>query len=110
MEDKIFYDFIDLHVDENNTKYSSAIRKNSLGNNILYNTISLTGEVGEVANEIKKGIRNGSHTNDKEFRIKMIDELGDALYYYVALCKSLNISIEDIIEANIKKSKEKYGN
>ncbi|MDD2909887.1 MAG: nucleoside triphosphate pyrophosphohydrolase family protein [Candidatus Pacebacteria bacterium] len=72
-------------------------------NNFIYPTLGLVGEAGEVAEKIKKVIRdnNGIITQEKKEEIKK--ELGDVLWYIANLAHELNIDLEDIAEGNIEK-------
>jgi NTP pyrophosphatase (non-canonical NTP hydrolase) len=69
---------------------------------IIYPTLGLTGEAGEVAEKIKKWIRDGSL--DKE---QVEKELGDVLWYWANLCSDLKISTESVAIKNIKKLQDR---
>lgn len=71
---------------------------------IVWNAIGLTGEAGEVADLVKKGIFH-QHGLDRR---KMFKELGDVLWYVAALCTKLGFSMEDVMQANIDKLRERY--
>lgn len=62
------------------------------------NALGLVGEAGEVAEKIKKFFRD--NTLD-EVGIKK--ELGDVLFYLVALHNALDLNIEDTIKDNMDK-------
>ncbi len=72
-------------------------------NNFIYPTLGLVGEAGEVAEKIKKVIRdnNGIITQEKKEEIKK--ELGDVLWYIANLAHELNIDLEDVAGSNIEK-------
>lgn len=80
---------------------STAIYPKDFG--VIYPTLGLNGEAGEVAEKIKKVIRDqgGDFTEDNIQDLKK--ELGDVLWYIAALCKDLGLCMEDVAEANIKK-------
>ena len=65
---------------------------------ILYPTLGLAGEAGEVANKVKKIIRDGKL--DKE---AIGSEIGDCLWYIAAICKDLGLKMEDVAQANLDK-------
>jgi NTP pyrophosphatase (non-canonical NTP hydrolase) len=71
---------------------------------IAWNAIGLAGEAGEISELVKKGIFH-QHGLDKR---KMFKELGDVLWYVAALCTKLGFSMEDIMQANIDKLRERY--
>lgn len=65
--------------------------------------LGLVGESGEVADKFKKIYRdrNGEFTDDDRQNIKK--ELGDVLWYINALCCYLDISLDDLAQANLDK-------
>lgn len=69
----------------------------------MYTALGLTGEAGEVADKIKKIIRdkNGAFTPEDVTEIKK--ELGDVLWYVAALSTEFGLSLGDIADANISK-------
>jgi NTP pyrophosphatase (non-canonical NTP hydrolase) len=71
-------------------------------NEILYPLIGMCGETGEVADKIKKVIRdkNGDFSEDK---IEILKEIGDTLWYMTALCNDLGYSLEDAANINLYK-------
>lgn len=75
----------------------------NLGKNYIYPTLGLSGEAGEVAEKIKKVIRdnNGIISNEKKQEIKK--ELGDVLWYVSQIASEINLSLDDIANENIKK-------
>ena len=70
---------------------------------IIYPTLGLTGEAGEVANKVKKIIRDGSNTNDDNLVSEIKSEIGDCLWYIAVLASDFNIKLSDIASANIEK-------
>ena len=80
------------------------------GNNVYYPAIGLAGEAGEVCNQIKKIMRddNGVVTSPRE--AKLIDELGDVLWYVAALATELRIDLNSVAKINIEKLKFRQNN
>lgn len=73
------------------------------GKNYIYPTLGLAGEAGEVAEKIKKVIRDkGGEINDAT-REDIKKELGDVLWYVTQLAVELGISLDDVAVSNIKK-------
>ena len=75
----------------------------SLGSNYVYPTLGLVGESGEVAEKVKKVIRDKNGVFDQETLIGLRKELGDVLWYLANLCSELNFSLEDIALENLNK-------
>lgn len=73
------------------------------GVKVIYPTLGLAGEAGEVAEKMKKVLRdnNGVFTEEKVEEIKK--ELGDVLWYLAAISSDLNINLEDVAQMNIDK-------
>lgn len=67
-----------------------------------YASLGLASEAGEVAGKIKKYIR-GDYESINVIRDKIIDELGDVLWYVTALANELDSSLEEIQEKNAAK-------
>ena len=70
---------------------------------IIYPTLGLTGEAGEVANKIKKIIRDGSDSKDEKLVSEIKSEIGDCLWYIAVLANDFDIKLSDIASANIEK-------
>ncbi len=70
---------------------------------IIYPTLGLTGEAGEVANKVKKIIRDGSDKNNEKLVSEIKAEIGDCLWYIAVLADDFNIKLSDIASANIEK-------
>ena len=70
----------------------------------IYPALGLCGESGEVAEKIKKSIRDGLHNwPDEQFKEELTKELGDVLWYISALASDLDISLNEIAESNLQK-------
>lgn len=81
------------------------------GRNFVYPTLGLAGETGEVAEKIKKVIRDKGGIVDDATRDALRKELGDVLWYVAQLCTELDLSMADVAEKNIEKllSRQKRG-
>jgi NTP pyrophosphatase (non-canonical NTP hydrolase) len=75
-------------------------------NEILVSSLGIAGEAGEVAEIMKKYIRDGN-INQADLR----KELGDVIAYVVVLASMFDISLEEILIGNIDKleSRSKKG-
>jgi len=70
---------------------------------ILYPALGLAGEAGEVANKVKKLIRDGPDKRPDTWREDIASEIGDVLWYCAALATDLNLSLGTIAGQNEKK-------
>jgi len=67
---------------------------------ILYPALGMAGEAGEVANKVKKIIRDGIEKQPDTWREDLASEIGDVLWYCAALAKDLNIPLSQIAAQN----------
>jgi NTP pyrophosphatase (non-canonical NTP hydrolase) len=65
--------------------------------------LGLCGETGEIAEKIKKLIRDKKAILDEEFISEIKKELGDVLWYLAVLAKQFDLNLNDIAEKNIEK-------
>ncbi|MFA5086668.1 MAG: nucleoside triphosphate pyrophosphohydrolase family protein [Candidatus Paceibacterota bacterium] len=72
-------------------------------NNFIYPTLGLAGEAGEVAEKVKKVLRDGNGVVSDEKREEIKKELGDVLWYLANLSTELKISFEEVASKNIEK-------
>ncbi|MEL6403698.1 MAG: nucleoside triphosphate pyrophosphohydrolase family protein [Chloroflexota bacterium] len=72
-------------------------------NPIVYPTLGLVNEAGEFAGKIKKIFRdrNGEITDADRDALK--GELGDVLWYLTQICTNLDLTLEEVAEANLDK-------
>jgi NTP pyrophosphatase (non-canonical NTP hydrolase) len=88
-------------------EYQEKSRKTAfypnVGSNFVYPTLGLSGEAGEVAEKIKKVLRDKNGILDKETKADIEKELGDVLWYVSQLSSELGVSLDDIAEKNIEK-------
>ena len=75
----------------------------NLGTNYIYPTLGLVGEAGEVAEKVKKVIRDKKGIFDDESKKGVKKELGDVLWYISNLCTEFNFSLDDIALQNLEK-------
>jgi NTP pyrophosphatase (non-canonical NTP hydrolase) len=88
-------------------EYQEFSRKTAIypnkDNNFIYPTLGLAGEAGEVAEKIKKVLRDNDGVVSDEKREEIKKELGDVLWYLANLSTELKISFEDVAQKNIDK-------
>lgn len=72
---------------------------------VLINSVmGLCGEAGEAIDIVKKWMAHG-HELDREHLAK---ELGDIAWYLAEAATALDMSLEDILRANIEKLRKRY--
>ena len=74
-----------------------------------YLTLGLTGEAGEIANKVKKFIRDGAVKD--EYLAKRIEigyEIGDVLWYCAVLADELEMNLGHIMEKNLEKLADRH--
>ncbi len=77
----------------------------NLGSNNIYPTLGLVGEAGEVAEKVKKVIRDKKGIFDEESKKAIKKELGDVLWYLSNLCTEFDFRLEDVAIENLEKLK-----
>ena len=65
---------------------------------LYYLALGLNGEAGEIAEKVKKSVRDG-----KELEENVQKEMGDVLWYMARLLDELGFSLEETAEKNIDK-------
>ncbi len=70
---------------------------------ITYPALGMAGEAGEVANKVKKLIRDGPENRPETWREDIASEIGDVLWYCAALASDLNLSLGMIAAQNLIK-------
>lgn len=75
----------------------------NLGNNYIYPVLGLCGESGEVAEKIKKVIRDSDGVISMEKKAEIVKELGDVLWYLANICEELGVELDSVATINIQK-------
>jgi NTP pyrophosphatase (non-canonical NTP hydrolase) len=78
-----------------------------IGNNIVYPTLGLSGEAGEVAEKVKKMIRDDGGVMSEEKKSEIAKELGDVLWYVANVAAEAGVDLNMIATLNIKKLKSR---
>ena len=79
----------------------------NLDSNYIYPTLGLVGEAGEVAEKVKKVIRDKKGIFDEESKNAIKKELGDVLWYISNLCTEFNFNLDDVALQNLEKLKSR---
>ena len=73
------------------------------GENIIYPTLGLAGEAGEVAEKVKKLLRDDDGVLSDERREGLAGELGDVLWYVAQVATEAGLDLEQIAQGNLDK-------
>ena len=91
--------------------YQDAARLTAIypdvGNNPIYPTLGLSGEAGEVADKVKKVLRDRNGQFDDSVRAEIALELGDVLWYVAQLASELGYELEDVANQNLQKLRDR---
>ncbi len=77
---------------------------------VIYPALGLASEAGEVAGKVKKVLRDAAGQLDVEQASKIIDELGDVLWYVTCLIDDLGYTLDEVIERNTAKLEARVAN
>lgn len=84
--------------------YQSAARATAVYqpvNRLLYPTLGLCGEAGEVAEAVKKHVRD--NRPDDQTRELLRKELGDVLWYLAAVCTDAGLTLGEVAAGSLAK-------
>jgi NTP pyrophosphatase (non-canonical NTP hydrolase) len=85
------------------TKSRKTAKYPPIGHPVIYPTLGLANEAGEVAGKVKKIFRDKQGLIGPAEREALTSELGDVLWYLAQVCTELELSLDEVAEANIEK-------
>ena len=74
---------------------------------LAYCVLGMCGEAGECANDVKKMSRDDRTLRKPERIERIVDEVGDLMWYVAQTCSELGISLQTVIEMNREKLKSR---
>ena len=89
--------------EENQKKSHVTAKYPNIGNNFVYPVLGLAGETGEVAEKVKKILRDKGGIVSAEDREEIKKELGDVLWYLARVSEEMGLSLEEVAQMNIEK-------
>lgn len=70
---------------------------------LSYCALGITGEGGEVADHIKKMIRDDANVLTDDRKDHLLKELGDVMWYVARMAGKLGYTMDDVAQANLDK-------
>lgn len=71
---------------------------------VVYPALGLAGEAGEIAEKVKKWIRDeGAQAMTDDRAEAILSELGDPLWYIAALASDMGYTLQQVVDANVAK-------
>ncbi len=92
-----------MNFNDYQTKSRKTAKYPPIGHPVIYPTLGLTNEAGEVAGKIKKIFRDKDGVIGEAEREALKGELGDVLWYLAQVCTELDLSLDEVAEYNIEK-------
>ena len=85
--------------------------KDTVSMGMVEKVLGLAGEAGEVADKVKKIVRDKSGKVLDGDREEVVKELGDVLWYVATIARYLEVPLSEVAEKNVEKlgSREKRG-
>lgn len=74
---------------------------------ISYAALGLAGEAGEIANKVKKILRDAGGKLTLEMAEAIEKELGDVLWYWSRMVTEIGSSADEVAEANLAKLRDR---
>jgi NTP pyrophosphatase (non-canonical NTP hydrolase) len=92
-----------MDFDEYQEKSRKTAAYPAIAHPVIYPTLGLVNEAGEVAGKIKKVFRDKGGEINAETREALQAELGDVMWYLAQICTELGLSLEETAEKNLTK-------
>jgi len=83
---------------------SAEMRPMAVNSNLAHAIIGLSGEAGELIDELKRAIFYGAKLDEGH----IVEELGDMLWYLTLALHAIGISMEDLRRLNAAKLRKRY--
>ena len=75
---------------------------------IIYPALGLAGEAGEIANKVKKFVRDGYDQENFEMKkLELMAEIGDVMWYCAALARDIGFDLQHVAQYNIHKLQDR---
>lgn len=97
-----------MNFDEYQKESKKSVVYPYAGSNPVFPALGLAGEAGEIADQVKKAIRDDHGAFSERRKTQMKEEMGDALWYIAQIATELGLSLEDIASVNLIKIRKRY--
>lgn len=87
---------------------TTVISEGNEFNDLLHWVLGINGEAGEVAEKVKKIIRDKSGKVSEDDKKELGKEIGDVLWYLAVFAHHLGIKFDDIADANLQKLADRH--
>lgn len=92
-------------------EYENFVRRTSRKKDkYWYACLGLAGETGEVVEQVKKLLRDDGQEMSASRRENIKLEMGDVLWYLTRLALECNLTLDEIMEANVHKLEDRAKN
>ncbi|HSW85306.1 MAG TPA: nucleoside triphosphate pyrophosphohydrolase family protein [Candidatus Saccharimonadales bacterium] len=94
-----------------NRALTTVISSDNEFRDLLHWVLGINGEAGEIAEKVKKIIRDKQGKVNKQDKDELSKEIGDVLWYLAVFAHHLGVSFDAVAEANLTKlrSRQKRG-
>ena len=92
-----------MNFNDYQTQSRKTAKYPAIGHPVIYPTLGLTNEAGEVAGKIKKIFRDKGGVISEADRTALKGELGDVMWYLTQVCTELDLSLDDVDGYNLEK-------
>lgn len=82
---------------------TTVISQNDSFKDTLHWVLGINGEAGEVAEKVKKIIRDKDGVISDQDKLELAKELGDVLWYLAVFAHDLGVPLDSIAEQNLEK-------
>ena len=71
---------------------------------MLHAALGVSSDAGELVDAVKKHLIYGKPLDADN----VVEEIGDVMWFCALMCRAINVSLEEVAQANIKKLAKRY--